>query len=123
MRVVTLLVVLSAGAALADTYPSTVADPLPVPVTVQAADGGVPVLQVEGRGGGPLVAEVTGPGSGAVNGSMVCSLELDCITAASESTACMADVATGDDVHVTITASSCATLPLGVASIWMQLRP
>lgn len=58
-----------------------------------------------------------------VNGATVCSLELDCITAASENTACAAEFATGDDVHVTITASSCATLPLGVASLWMRLSP
>jgi hypothetical protein len=39
---------LVAGAVVADTYPSTVPDPLPVPVTVKAADGGVQVLQVDG---------------------------------------------------------------------------
>lgn len=64
---ISLAAVLLAGVAGADTYPSAVPDPLPVPVTVQAPDGGTQILQVEGRGGGPLQAEVTGPGAGAVN--------------------------------------------------------
>lgn len=92
MRAVALLVVLSAGVAFSDTYPSAVPDPLPVPVTVQAADGGVQVLDVQGRGGGPLQAEVTGPGAGAVNvsGSTV-SLSAQSLTALSAPVCTLAD--------------------------------
>lgn len=44
-----------------------------VSATIVLPDGGVQILQVEGRGGGPLVSEVTGPNAGPVDvtGSMV----------------------------------------------------
>jgi hypothetical protein len=58
---VAVLVAGVAGVAVAATYPSTVPDPLPVPVIVQGADGGTQVLQVEGRGGGMVLTEVTNP--------------------------------------------------------------
>lgn len=56
---------LVAGPAFSQGYP-----PPAAPVrTVQIGylDGGVQVLDVQGRGGGPLQAEVTGPGAGAVD--------------------------------------------------------
>jgi hypothetical protein len=58
-----------------------------------------------------------------VNGVTVCSIELDCIASAAKGASCEVDVVPGDDVHVTITESSCVMLPLGVASIWMRFSP
>lgn len=56
-----------------------------------------------------------------VNEADVCTLVLGCTSTASANAECSTSVVAGDDVHVTIAASSCDTLPLGVSSLWMRL--
>lgn len=136
MRAVNVLSVLLAAGGVG----ISIGQPAPRAYSALGADftAGVEVAKPKGTAVAPSPGTITalhwetntaGVGAGVftlaaeVNGVAVCSLELDCITAASEDTACAAEFATGDDVHVTITASSCATLPLGVASLWMRLSP
>lgn len=57
-----------------------------------------------------------------VEGVAVCSIERACTATGAATQECSAPVASGEDVHVTITASTCDTLPLGMASLWLVLE-
>lgn len=56
-----------------------------------------------------------------VEGVTVCSTERACTATGAANVECDAAVAVGEDVHVTLTASTCDTLPLGMASLWLRL--
>jgi hypothetical protein len=98
--------------------------------------GGVEVGKPKGTAIAPTAGAITslhwetntaGVGAGTytvaaeVEGVTVCSTERACTATGSANVACDAPVAAGEDVHVTITASACGALPLGMASLWLRL--
>jgi hypothetical protein len=98
--------------------------------------GGVEVGKPKGTAISPVPGTITslhwetntaGVGAGTytvsaeVEGLTVCSAERACTATGSANVTCDASVAAGDDVHITLTASTCGTLPIGMASLWMRL--
>jgi hypothetical protein len=98
--------------------------------------GGVEVGKPKGTAIAPVPGTITslhwetntaGVGAGTytvaaeVEGVTVCSTQRACAATGSANVECNANVAAGEDVHVTITTSTCDTLPLGMASLWLTL--
>ena len=51
-----------------------------------------------------------------VNGVVACSLQMLCTDEAESTATCDVAFSTGDDLHLTVTASECSALPVGVSS-------